>query len=56
MKTMVYIKDVVTLKLNQDNCRQAAITVLSGLGCGCATGIIENYFAGNRKDCGCSSC
>lgn len=96
MKTMVYIKDVVSLKLNQDkcngcgmcvkvcphgvfkiepmkaqivkqdycmecgacalNCSQNAITVLSGLGCGCATGIIENYFSKNDNDCSCSSC
>lgn len=93
---MVYLKDVVTLRLDQNkcngcgmcvkvcphavfniergkaqivnqdycmecgacalNCSQFAITVLSGLGCGCATGIIENYFTGNKGDCGCSNC
>lgn len=38
------------------NCPQKAISLVSGLGCGCATGIISNYFAGNKKDCTCSSC
>jgi NAD-dependent dihydropyrimidine dehydrogenase PreA subunit len=26
------------------NCPQKAISIVSGLGCGCATGIIKNYF------------
>lgn len=36
------------------NCAQEAISVLSGLGCGCATGIIEGYFKGGNPDCGCT--
>ena len=34
------------------NCEQMAIRVNSGLGCGCATGIIEGYFGG-KGDCCC---
>jgi ferredoxin len=36
------------------NCEQQAITVKSGLGCGCATGIIEGYFNGGKSDCSCT--
>ncbi len=96
MKDFVYLKDVVTLELDQAkcnacgmcvkvcphavfaisegkahiidrdkcmecgacalNCEKRAIKVLSGLGCGCATGIIEGYFNGGKSDCSCSSC
>jgi NAD-dependent dihydropyrimidine dehydrogenase PreA subunit len=95
MKDMVYLKNVVTLKLdqlkcnacsmcvkvcpravfkifegkahiiNRDyciecgacalNCESKAITVLSGLGCGCATGIIEGYFNGGKSACSCTN-
>jgi NAD-dependent dihydropyrimidine dehydrogenase PreA subunit len=37
----------------QLNCEKMAISVLSGLGCGCATGIIEGYFKGS-SECACS--
>jgi NAD-dependent dihydropyrimidine dehydrogenase PreA subunit len=37
----------------QMNCEKQAISVLSGLGCGCATGIIEGYFGGT-SECGCT--
>jgi NAD-dependent dihydropyrimidine dehydrogenase PreA subunit len=93
MKDLVYLKDIVTLELDQAkcnacgmcvkvcphavlaisgkkahivnrdycmecgacqmNCEMNAIAVLSGLGCGCATGIIEGYFGGN-SECSCS--
>lgn len=36
------------------NCEQQAIKVTSGIGCGCATGIIEGFFNGNETECGCS--
>ena len=36
------------------NCTQKAITVKSGLGCGCATGIIYNFFKTNNSCCECS--
>lgn len=36
------------------NCPVKAITVNSGLGCGCATGIIEGYFNGSQSGCDCS--
>ena len=91
---MVYLKNVVTLQLNEDkcngcgmcvkvcphevfeiyegeahivnrdncmecgtcalNCAKRAILVNSGLGCGCATGIIEGFFKGTKPTCGCS--
>ncbi|HJX71017.1 MAG TPA: mercury methylation ferredoxin HgcB [Bacteroidales bacterium] len=94
MKDFVYLKNVVTLELDQAkcnacgmcvkvcpravftisggkahianrdycmecgacalNCEKRAITVLSGLGCGCATGIIEGYFNGVGSECECS--
>jgi NAD-dependent dihydropyrimidine dehydrogenase PreA subunit len=38
------------------NCPQSAIRVNSGMGCGCATGIIEGYFNGGKSDCSCTSC
>lgn len=96
MKEFVYLKNVVTLQLDESkcnacgmcvkvcphavfavyggkahienrdycmecracalNCQKMAITVNSGLGCGCATGIIEGYFNGGKSDCNCSSC
>jgi NAD-dependent dihydropyrimidine dehydrogenase PreA subunit len=96
MTDFVYLKDIVTLKLNQDNCNgcgmcvkvcphavfdifdgkariinkdacmecgacqmncaKKAIMVNSGMGCGCATGIIEGFFNGTEPSCGCSSC
>jgi NAD-dependent dihydropyrimidine dehydrogenase PreA subunit len=96
MKDFVYLKDVVTLKLNtelcngcgmcvkvcphevfdiyegkarilnrdacmecgacQMNCAKKAIMVNSGLGCGCATGIIEGFFNGTEPSCNCTSC
>jgi NAD-dependent dihydropyrimidine dehydrogenase PreA subunit len=95
MKDFVYLKDVVTLRLNEEkcnscgmcvkvcpravftlsegkakivnrdfcmecgacalNCPKMAISVKSGLGCGCATGIIEGYFNGGKSGCGCSN-
>jgi NAD-dependent dihydropyrimidine dehydrogenase PreA subunit len=94
MKDLVYLKNVVTLSLNQTlcnacgmcvkvcpravfkilnkkaqivnrnycmecgacalNCAKLAITVNSGMGCGCATGIIEGFFSGNPSECKCS--
>jgi NAD-dependent dihydropyrimidine dehydrogenase PreA subunit len=94
MKDLVYLKEVVTLKLDQAlcnacgmcvkvcphavfritykkayivnrdhcmecgacalNCDQNAISVKSGLGCGCATGVIEGYFNGSQSGCDCS--
>jgi NAD-dependent dihydropyrimidine dehydrogenase PreA subunit len=94
MKDFLYLKDVVTLALNDEkcngcgmclkvcphavfilkdgkaqivrrdycmecgacalNCQKMAITVKSGLGCGCATGIIEGFFNGGTSDCSCS--
>ena len=94
MKEFVYLKDVVTLELDQSlcnacgmcvkvcpravfqifekkahiinrdncmecgacalNCSTSALTVNSGLGCGCATGVIEGYFNGSQADCECS--
>lgn len=91
MKDLVYLKNVVTLELNESvcngcgmcikvcphavfelnnkkahianrdycmecgacalNCSENAIRVGSGLGCGCATGIIEGYFSGSETDC-----
>jgi NAD-dependent dihydropyrimidine dehydrogenase PreA subunit len=94
MKEFVYLKDVVTLELdqslcnacgmcvkvcprtvfkisekkahiiNRDNCMECgacalncstlALTVNSGLGCGCATGVIEGYFNGSQSGCDCS--
>jgi NAD-dependent dihydropyrimidine dehydrogenase PreA subunit len=96
MNNFVYLKDVVTLELNQKkcngcgmcikvcprsvfelsggkaiilnrdycmecgacalNCSQMAITVKSGLGCGCATGIIEGFFNGGNSNCSSSKC
>jgi NAD-dependent dihydropyrimidine dehydrogenase PreA subunit len=93
MRDFVYLKNVVTLRLDQEkcnacgmcvkvcpravfaisdkkahivnrdycmecgacalNCEKQAITVLSGLGCGCATGIIEGYFGGT-SECACT--
>jgi len=38
------------------NCAQMAIFVNSGLGCGCATGIIEGYFNPNNENNECSCC
>ena len=35
------------------NCERMAITTPSGLGCGCATGIIEGYFNGG-PECTCT--
>jgi NAD-dependent dihydropyrimidine dehydrogenase PreA subunit len=92
MKEMMYLKDVVTLQLNEEkcngcgmcvkvcphevfdifggkariinrdycmecgacalNCAKKAILVNSGLGCGCATGIIEGFFNGTEPTCG----
>ena len=94
MKELVYLKDVVTLNLdeakcnacgmcvkvcphavfaisggkahiiNRDlcmecgacalNCEKKAITVLSGLGCGCAAGIIEGFVNGGKSECSCT--
>jgi NAD-dependent dihydropyrimidine dehydrogenase PreA subunit len=94
MKEFLYLKNVVTLELNQDvcngcgmclkvcphavfqltngkaqiirrdycmecgacalNCSKMAIRVNSGLGCGCATGIIEGYFNGGKSECSCT--
>jgi NAD-dependent dihydropyrimidine dehydrogenase PreA subunit len=96
MKDFVYLKDIVTLGLDQSrcnacgmcvkvcphavfeisggkahilrrdhcmecgacalNCESKAITVNSGMGCGCAAGIIEGYFNGGKAKCGCASC
>jgi NAD-dependent dihydropyrimidine dehydrogenase PreA subunit len=93
MNDIVYLKDVVSLELNQEkcngcgmcvkvcprtvfsftggkayiinrdhciecgacalNCEKMAISILSGLGCGCATGIIEGFFNGNKSECTC---
>lgn len=36
------------------NCSTKAIHVNSGLGCGCATGVIEGFFNGNTSECACS--
>jgi NAD-dependent dihydropyrimidine dehydrogenase PreA subunit len=36
------------------NCSTMAIRVNSGLGCGCATGVIEGYFSGSQSVCDCS--
>lgn len=36
------------------NCSVRAISVNSGLGCGCATGIIEGYFNGGESACACT--
>ena len=36
------------------NCSVMAISVNSGQGCGCATGIIEGYFNGNQSGCDCT--
>jgi NAD-dependent dihydropyrimidine dehydrogenase PreA subunit len=92
MKEMIYLKDVVTLRLNSEkcngcgmcvkvcphavfeisggkarltnrdkcmecgacalNCEKRAIFVNSGMGCGCATGIIEGFFNGTEPTCG----
>lgn len=94
MKDQLYLKDVTTLRHNQEkcngcgmcvkvcphavfdifkgkariinrdacmecgacalNCAKGAIFVNSGLGCGCATGIIEGFFKGSEPTCGCS--
>jgi NAD-dependent dihydropyrimidine dehydrogenase PreA subunit len=94
MKDFVYLKNVVTLQLNEEkcnscgmcvmvcpravfmlsggkahiinrdfcmecgacalNCPKMALIVNSGLGCGCATGVIEGFFKGNKTGCECS--
>ena len=36
------------------NCSTMAITVKSGQGCGCATGVIESFFNGGQSDCACA--